>query len=79
MAIIIPYFCLLNCLSPIMSSTEPYVSRLFIYPVKSLDGVEVSNVTILASGAIVGDRTWAIFDESDRFIGTLTILPIKKG
>ena len=48
--------------------TSPYVSKLFIYPIKSLDGIEVNNVTILASGAIKGDRQFAMFDESDRFI-----------
>ena len=46
----------------------PYVARLFIYPIKSLDRVEVENVTILASGAIEGDREFAMFDEKDRFV-----------
>ena len=51
-----------------MSSLEPYVARLYVYPIKSLDRVECETVTILNSGAIVGDRTWAIFDERDRFV-----------
>ena len=51
-----------------MSSTTPYVSKLFIYPIKSLDRVEVKNVTILASGAIEKDREFAMFDEKDRFV-----------
>ena len=51
-----------------MSSATPYVSKLFIYPIKSLDRVEVESVTILASGAIEGDREFAIFDEADRFV-----------
>lgn len=54
----------------------PYVARLFVYPIKSLDRFEVKSVTILASGAIKGgqaslalrDRQFAIFDESDRFV-----------
>lgn len=51
-----------------MSSATPYVSKLFIYPIKSLDRVEVESITILASGAIEGDREFAIFDQADRFV-----------
>lgn len=49
-------------------SAEPYVARLFIYPIKSLDPLERDLVTILESGAIEGDRTWAIFDLNGNFI-----------
>ena len=49
-------------------SPEPYVAKLFIYPIKSLDRVERDRVTILESGAIQGDRTWAIFDLNGNFI-----------
>ena len=38
-----------------MSSIKPYVARLFIYPIKSLDRVECDRVTILESGAVKGD------------------------
>ena len=51
-----------------MSSTNPHVAKLFIYPVKSLDGVERDRVTVLESGALKGDRTWAIFDLDDNFV-----------
>ncbi|MCC0179339.1 MOSC N-terminal beta barrel domain-containing protein [Waterburya agarophytonicola K14] len=51
-----------------MSSLKPYVARLFVYPIKSLDRVECDRVAILKSGAIKGDRTWAIFDENDNFV-----------
>ncbi|MDJ0637153.1 MAG: MOSC N-terminal beta barrel domain-containing protein [Xenococcaceae cyanobacterium MO_188.B29] len=51
-----------------MSSAVPFVSKLFIYPIKSLDRFEVESVTILASGALEGDREFAIFDKSDRFV-----------
>lgn len=51
-----------------MSSTNPHVAKLFIYPVKSLDGVERDRFTLLESGALQGDRTWAIFDLDGNFV-----------
>jgi hypothetical protein len=41
----------------------PYLAKILIYPVKSLDGVEVENARVLASGALQYDREFAIFDE----------------
>ncbi|VEP13723.1 Molybdenum cofactor biosysynthesis protein [Hyella patelloides LEGE 07179] len=51
-----------------MSDLVPYVSRLFIYPIKSLDRVEVETATILKSGALKRDREFAIFDRSGKFV-----------
>ena len=51
-----------------MSSLNPHVSRLFIYPIKSLDILNCDRVTILKSGALHGDRTWAIFDRDGNFV-----------
>ena len=51
-----------------MSSVNPYVARLFIYPIKSLDAVKCDRVTVLKSGALKGDRTWAIFEGSGNFV-----------
>ena len=51
-----------------MSFIKPYVARLFVYPIKSLDRVECDRVTILESGAIEGDRTWAIVDRDGNFV-----------
>ncbi len=51
-----------------MTSVIPHVSKLFIYPIKALDSFEVKRVSILRSGAIKGDREWAIFDESGGFV-----------
>ena len=51
-----------------MSSFTPHVSKLSIYPIKSLEPIEVESVNILASGALKGDREFAMFDESDRFV-----------
>lgn len=47
-----------------------YVASIHIYPVKSLDGIAVSQATILASGALEGDRSLAICDEAGEFINT---------
>jgi hypothetical protein len=46
----------------------PYLAKILLYPVKSLDGVEVENARVLASGALQYDREFAIFDEQDRFV-----------
>ncbi|ACK64474.1 MOSC domain containing protein [Rippkaea orientalis PCC 8801] len=51
-----------------MTNTIAYVSRLLIYPIKSLNEVSTDRVTILKSGAIKGDRQWAIFDQSGKFV-----------
>lgn len=41
---------------------EPVLSRILVYPVKSLDGLERASVGLLPSGALALDRTWALFD-----------------
>ncbi|MEH2041297.1 MAG: MOSC N-terminal beta barrel domain-containing protein [Nostoc sp.] len=46
----------------------PYLAKILLYPVKSLDGVEVENARVLASGALQYDREFAIFDEQGRFV-----------
>ncbi|MGF1591120.1 MAG: MOSC domain-containing protein [Pleurocapsa sp.] len=46
----------------------PRVDQLFIYPIKSLDRVCCDRVSILESGAIRGDRTWAIVDREGNFV-----------
>jgi len=51
-----------------MPMTSPHVSRLLIYPIKSLDWVDCDRVTILDSGALQGDRTWGIFDQEGKFV-----------
>ncbi|OLP17007.1 MOSC domain-containing protein [Leptolyngbya sp. 'hensonii'] len=45
-----------------------HVSRLFIYPIKALDRVEVDRVTVLKSGALKHDREFALFDASGHFV-----------
>ena len=46
----------------------PHVSKICIYPIKSLDGVEVTQAPVLGSGALQGDREFAIFDEQGNFV-----------
>jgi ferredoxin-NADP reductase/uncharacterized protein YcbX len=45
-----------------------YLSRILIYPVKSLDGVSVDTVRVLPSGALADDRRFAIFDGSGQYV-----------
>lgn len=44
---------------------EPVLSKIIVYPIKSLDGVDCTDTRVLDSGAIVFDRTWALFDTRD--------------
>jgi len=46
----------------------PYLAKILLYPVKSLDGVEVENARVLASAALQYDREFAIFDDQGRFV-----------
>ncbi|MGF1541534.1 MAG: MOSC domain-containing protein [Pleurocapsa sp.] len=45
-----------------------YLAKIFIYPIKSLDPVSLKTATFLTSGAIAGDREWALFDQKKKFI-----------
>ena len=46
----------------------PYLARILLYPVKSLDPLEVTEAAILSTGALEHDREFALFDEEGRFI-----------
>ncbi len=46
----------------------PHVSKICIYPIKSLDGVEVTQARVLQSGALDYDRQYAIFDEGGKYV-----------
>lgn len=46
----------------------PYLAGIFIYPIKSLDAVSVTQVTVLASGALEQDREFGIIDAKGRFV-----------
>jgi len=49
------------------------VSQLFIYPVKSLGGIEVSVAEVLPKGLAL-DRRWMLVDENNRFL-TQRVIP----
>ena len=46
----------------------PYLARITLYPFKSLDGVEVEQATLLSSGALAGDRTFALIDKQGLYV-----------
>lgn len=46
----------------------PYLAKILLYPIKSLDGVEVEQSRILASGALECDREFAIFDQQLKLV-----------
>ena len=46
----------------------PYLARIDLYPIKSLDGVTVNSVAVLKSGALQHDRAFALFDQSGKFV-----------
>ena len=45
-----------------------YLSRIHIYPVKSLDMVSVKSACVLSSGALANDRRFAIIDELGQYV-----------
>ena len=46
----------------------PVIARLTVYPVKSCDGVDRSQIDVLPSGALRHDRQFALSDPTGRFI-----------
>lgn len=46
----------------------PKVIRIWLYPIKSLDGVRVPAANILPTGALQDDRRWALFGEDEQIL-----------
>jgi uncharacterized protein YcbX len=46
----------------------PSLTRITIYPIKSLDGYEVDAAELMPAGPILGDRRWAIVDPMRQFV-----------
>ncbi len=46
----------------------PHLSQISIFPIKSLDRLDLQSAELLPSGALKGDREFAIFDEDDRVV-----------
>jgi uncharacterized protein len=44
------------------------LSKISIFPIKSLDRLDLPSAELLPSGALKGDREFAIFDEDDRVV-----------
>lgn len=58
----------------------PRLSRITIYPIKSLDGYSVEATELMDAGPIVGDRRWAIVDPMRQFVNgkrTAAVHPIR--
>lgn len=47
-----------------------HLARITVYPIKSLDGVDLPEVRVLASGALEWDRRWAFVDSANRVINS---------
>lgn len=44
------------------------LTAIWLYPIKSLDGVSVDEATIAPGGGLVGDRRWALLDGDGRAV-----------
>ncbi len=49
---------------------NPHLARIRIFPVKSLDGQELSETVVLASGALAHDREYCLIDSDDKILNT---------
>jgi uncharacterized protein len=50
------------------NSIEPVLSRITIFPVKSLDGIALQRATITTGGCLLHDRQYALCDEDGNLI-----------
>lgn len=46
----------------------PYIDKLTVYPIKSLDGVDVQQAKITEGGALQWDRSYALYNEAGRTV-----------
>jgi uncharacterized protein len=51
---------------------QPTLSRIEIFPIKSLDGMVVETATVLPRGALKGDRQYAIVDPQGKWVNGKT-------
>ncbi len=52
----------------VATAAKAVITRIQIFPVKSLDPLEVERSRVLGSGALEFDRTWAIFDTTGGYV-----------
>ena len=51
-----------------MQPARAALARIAIFPIKSLDGIELTHTAISAGGALKHDREYAIVDGQGRFV-----------
>ncbi len=51
-----------------MTQIQPTLAQMMIYPIKSLDGIEVTRAQISAGGTLLSDRRWAIVDDDGKIV-----------
>jgi uncharacterized protein YcbX len=51
-----------------MTELMPFIENLIVYPIKSLDGIWISQTQITAGGALSHDRELALLDENGNFV-----------
>ncbi len=61
-----------------MLNSSSKLSRIAIFPIKSLDALNLHSAEILASGALKGDREFAIFDSDDRVVNAKRTAKIQR-
>ena len=49
-------------------SPQATLTRISIFPVKSLDGMDIDQAYVLPCGAIDGDRRWRLVDMDGRVV-----------
>ncbi|TAH39208.1 MAG: MOSC domain-containing protein [Bacteroidetes bacterium] len=47
---------------------HPALSKIIIYPIKSLDGIELDKASVSEGGCLLRDREYAMFNEERKFI-----------
>ncbi len=55
-----------------------FLDRITLFPIKSLDGVAVESATILPSGALQGDREFALIDADQKIVNAKRTAPIQR-
>ena len=48
--------------------TKAKVTKIQIYPIKSLDGISVDRATVISPGTLDDDRRWAIIDAKGKYV-----------
>ncbi len=53
-----------------MAVNRPHVARICVYPIKSLDPLDLQRARIVEGAGLAGDREFALFDDHGRIINT---------